>query len=224
MILTFADVITEAEQQRILGLLQEAQFVDGKATAGGGAAAVKRNEQLPADSPAYSEITQIVLGALRRNQSFRSAVQPRQMHSMLVSRYQEGMTYGAHVDSAVMNAGENLWRSDVSMTLFLNDGSEYEGGELAIESGSGELQFKLKARAMVCYPTLSLHRVLPIRKGTRLAVVAWIHSLVRDPTAREMLYDLDMTSRSLFEQYGKTREYDLVVKTHANLLRRWAEI
>jgi PKHD-type hydroxylase len=123
-----------------------------------------------------------------------------------------------------MATGEQLYRSDLSMTLFLNDRTEYEGGELAIESGSGELQFKLKARAMVCYPTTALHRVLPVRQGTRLVVVAWIQSLIRDPGVRELLYDLDNVSRSLFEQHGKTREYDLVSKSHANLLRRFAEM
>jgi PKHD-type hydroxylase len=133
------------------------------------------------------------------------------------------MGYGPHVDAATMVTGEQLWRSDVSLTLFLNERTEYEGGELAIESGSGELQFKLKARAMLCYPTNSLHRVLKVEKGIRLAVVAWIHSLVRDPAEREILWDLHTASRRLFEQYGKSREYDLLAKSHANLLRRWAE-
>lgn len=224
MILTFADVITVDEQKRILALLEQAQFADGRATAGAAAASVKKNEQLSRDTPAYREIVELTLAALRRNQSFRSATQPQRMHSMLVSRYETGGTYGAHVDNAVMAAGEELYRSDLSMTLFVNDRSEYEGGELAIESGSGELQFKLKARAMVCYPTTALHRVLPVRQGKRLVVVAWIQSLVRDPGVRELLYDLDTVSRSLFDQYGKTREYDLVSKSHANLLRRFAEM
>ncbi len=223
MILTFGDVITAEERLRILALLEAAEFVDGRATAGAAAAQVKHNEQLARDTRAYAEITAIVLGALRRSEAFRSAVQPKQMHSMIVSRCNPGMDYGAHIDSAVMASGDQLWRSDLSLTLFLSDRSEYEGGELAIESGSGELQFKLKARAMLCYPTTWLHRVLPVTKGTRLVVVAWIHCLVRDAAAREILYDLDMTSRRLLEQYGKTREYDLVAKSHANLLRRWAE-
>lgn len=223
MILTFGDVLTVEEQIRSLGLLEGAQFVDGRTTAGAAAARVKHNEQLANGTPAYREITDIVLGALRRNDVFRSAVQPKQLHSMIVSRCSPGMQYGPHIDSAVMTSGDQLWRSDLSLTLFLNDRSEYEGGELGVESGSGELQFKLKARAMLCYPATWLHRVLPVTKGRRLVVVAWIHSLVRDAAAREILYDLDTTSRRLFELYGKTREQDLVAKSHANLLRRWAE-
>lgn len=223
MILTFGDVITVEEQQKILALLANASFVDGRTTAGGAAARVKKNEQLAKDAPAYKEITDIVLDALRRNDAFRAAVQPKQMHSMIVSRCSEGMGYGFHIDNAMMGTGEQPWRSDVSLTLFLNDRTEYEGGELGVESGSGELQFKLKARAMLCYPSTSLHRVLTVTKGTRLTVVAWIHSFVRDASAREILYDLDTAARRVLEQHGKTREYDLVSKSFANLLRRWAE-
>lgn len=224
MILTFADVITVEEQRKILTLIEQAPFVDGRTTAGAAAAKVKNNEQLSRDAPAYREITDIVLGALRRNDTFRAAVLPKQMHSMIVNRYSDGMGYGFHVDNATMVNGEQLWRSDVSMTLFLNHRTEYEGGELGVESGSGELQFKLKARAMICYPSTSLHRVFQVTKGHRLAVVAWIHSLVRDPGEREVLYDLHVTAQRLLEQYGKTREYDLVSKSLANLTRRWAEM
>jgi PKHD-type hydroxylase len=224
MILTFADVITVDEQRKILAMLESAAFVDGRKTAGQAAAQVKNNEQLSPASPAYREITDIVLAALRRNDTFRAAVLPKQMHSMIVNRYGSGKGYGFHVDNATMVNGEQLWRSDVSLTLFLNDRSEYEGGELGVESGSGELQFKLKARAMLCYPSTSLHRVFKVTKGKRLAVVAWIHSLVRDPGQREILYDLHVASRRILEQHGKTREYDLVSKSLANLTRRWAEM
>jgi PKHD-type hydroxylase len=224
MILTFADVITVDEQRKILALLENAPFVDGRKTAGQAAAQVKNNEQLSSASPAYREITDIVLAALRRNDTFRAAVLPKQMHSMIVNRHTKGMGYGFHVDNATMANGDQLWRSDVSITLFLNDRSEYEGGELGVESGSGELQFKLKARAMLCYPSTSLHRVFKVTKGERLAVVAWIHSLVRDPGQREILYDLHTASRRILDQYGKSREYDLISKSLANLTRRWAEM
>src|SRR6185503_19640227 len=157
-------------QRKILALIEPAPFVDGRTTAGAAAAQVKSNEQLSRDAPAYREITDIVLAALRRNDTFRAAVLPKQMHSMIVNRYGPGSGYGFHVDNATMLNGETLWRSDVSLTLFLNDRTEYEGGELGIESGSGELQFKLKARAMICYPSTSLHRVFKVTKGARLAV------------------------------------------------------
>lgn len=222
MILTFTDIISEEEHKTILEKLQDAEFVDGKRTAGWAAAKVKNNEQLAGKSPVRKEVTDIILKALRRHDKFRAAVQPKQLHSLLISRYQTEMTYGSHVDNALMG-DQQLWRSDVSMTLFLNNPEDYEGGELAMESGSGELRFKLKARSMICYPSTTLHRVMPVTRGQRLVAVAWIHSLVRDPAAREILYDIDTARRAVFDKNGKSREFDLLAKTHVNLLRRWAE-
>jgi PKHD-type hydroxylase len=133
------------------------------------------------------------------------------------------MDYGLHVDAALMGMGVTC-RADVSLTLFLSDAADYEGGELALESGSGESHFKLNARALICYPSTTLHRVMPVRSGVRLVVVAWVQSLVREPAARELLYDIDVARRALLEKYGPSREVDLLNKSHANLLRRWAEL
>jgi PKHD-type hydroxylase len=48
--------------------------------------------------------------------------------------------------------------------------------------------------------------------------------LVRDAARRELLFDLDTARRMLFEKHGKTREFDLLSKSLANLLRMWAEV
>lgn len=222
MILTFADVVTPQEHRAILDHVAAAEFVDGRQTAGAHAASRKNNQQIQRDAPQIASISSIVLGALRRHDAFRDAVYPRQLHSLLVSRYFEGMEYGAHVDSALM--GETvLWRTDLSFTLFLNEPSEYGGGELALESGSGEILVKLPARSMVCYSTGQLHRVRAVTRGERLVVVAWIQSHVRDAGAREALADLARARALLHETSGDARALDLVNKTHANLLRRWAE-
>lgn len=223
MIHSFADLISADEHGAILRALEGATFVDGKVTAGVVAAAVKHNRQLDVASPIQAEIGRLVLGALRRHEGFCSAVQPKQLHSLLVSRYEPGMDYGLHVDGALMGMDVTC-RADVSLTLFLSDPGAYEGGELALESGSGELHFKLNARALICYPSTTLHRVMPVRSGLRLVVVAWVQSLVRDPAARETLYDIDVARRALLEKYGPSREFDLLNKSHANLLRRWAEL
>lgn len=120
-------------------------------------------------------ISEILLGALRRHAAFCNAVYPKQLHSLLVSRYRAGMHYGPHVDRALTGEA-TLWRTDLSLTLFLNEPDAYDGGELALESGSGELLVKLPARAVVCYPTGQLHQVRPITCGDRLVVVAWVQS------------------------------------------------
>ena len=162
----------------------------------------------------------MLLEALRRNAAFRAAIYPKQLHSTLVSRYRPGMEYGAHVDAALMGDA-TLFRTDVSLSLFLNEPADYDGGELALESGSGELRVKLPARALVCYPTGQLHRVTPVTRGERLVVVSWIQSHVRDGGAREVLRDLALALEKLPQDATAAR--DLVNKAHTNLLRRWSE-
>jgi len=141
---------------------------------------------------------------------------------MLFSRYENGMSYGRHVDNALMGNQEFL-RSDVSFTLFLSSPSTYKGGELVIESSDGDRTYKLEGGSAIIYPSSTLHQVEPVTEGVRLAAVGWIQSLVRDPNEREILFDLDTTRRSIFAKEGKTIEFDLISKSYANLLRKWAE-
>lgn len=140
----------------------------------------------------------------------------------MLSRYHPGMTYGVHVDDALMGATEPV-RTDIATTIFLSRPEDYDGGELVIEGTGGDAEYKLPAGAAIFYPATSLHRVAPVGRGSRLAAVTWIQSLVREADRREMLFDLDSARRTLFEQTGKTREVDLLSKTYANLLRLWAE-
>jgi PKHD-type hydroxylase len=111
----------------------------------------------------------------------------------------------------------------VSVTVFLSEPDEYEGGALVIESSAGEQDVKLAAGSAVVYPTTSLHRVAPVVAGERRAAVTWVRSLVRDAAARELLFDLETARHGLYERLGKTSEMDLLAKTQSNLLRLWAE-
>jgi PKHD-type hydroxylase len=222
MILTFPEVISTDEQKAILVEAAQADFVDGRETASPRLASIKNNQQIKRGSAPVQRVADVVLAALRRNPEFLNAVYPKQLHSMLVSRYREGMQYGAHVDQALM--GDNtVWRTDLSLTLFLNEPDAYDGGELALQYGSGETLTKLPARSMVCYPTGQLHRVAPVTRGERLVVVGWIQSYVRDHAARETLRDLAQAMELLRERDEFRAAHELINKTHANLLRRWAE-
>ncbi|MGB8698566.1 MAG: Fe2+-dependent dioxygenase [Thermosynechococcaceae cyanobacterium] len=231
MLLTIDDLLTAEELAFINPLLNQAEFVDGKLTAGWHAQLVKHNAQLPADHPQGGDLRHLVRSALNRHPLFQAAVQPMAIHTILFSRYDVGMSYGLHVDNALMGGNLDLdtdsatkrYRSDVSWTLFLNDSTDYEGGALAIEGNEGVQSFKLKAGAAVLYPSSFLHQVEPVTAGMRLVAVGWVQSLIRDPVQRAILFDLDAARRSLFRQYGKTPEFDLISKTHANLLRQWSE-
>jgi PKHD-type hydroxylase len=152
-------------------------------------------------------------------------VLPRRLRPILFARYGEGRAYGAHVDDALMGLDDLAGpvRTDLAVTVFLAAADADDGGELVIESTAGEQAFKLGAGDAIAYPATTLHRVEPVTRGVRLVAVTWVQSLVRDPAAREVLFDLDAARRAVFEREGKGPAFDLVAKSHANLLRRWAE-
>jgi PKHD-type hydroxylase len=224
MILCIADVLTAKDLDAINSALHTAKFVDGKTTAGWHARLVKHNTQLQDDgSAAVQHLKASISQALQRNTLFQMAVMPKVIRETLFSRYDSGMSYGSHVDNAVMGQSE-LMRSDVSLTLFLSQPETYDGGELVIESSQGEQGYKLPAGSMIVYPSTTLHRVEPVTSGSRLAAVTWVQSLVRDSAQREILFDLDTARQILFEKSGKTSEFDLISKSYANLLRQWASV
>jgi PKHD-type hydroxylase len=222
MIFSIDNVLTPEELKFLVDNLEQADFVDGKTTAGWHAKFVKNNMQLKSEATYASDLRELVKIALKRNALFQCALQPKIIHSMLFSRYENGMSYGRHVDNALMGNQEFL-RSDVSFTLFLSSPSTYKGGELVIESSDGDRTYKLEAGSAIVYPSSTLHQVEPVTEGVRLAAVGWVQSLVRDPNEREILFDLDTTRRSIFAKEGKTIEFDLISKSYANLLRKWAE-
>ena len=223
MIFSIAKVLTPEELNLITERLEVTDFVDGKTTAGWHAKVVKQNTQLTNQATYAQDLKDIVKKALWRNQLFQVAVQPKVIHSMLFSRYEAGMSYGRHVDNALMGS-QNKLRSDVSLTVFLSAPSTYGGGELVLETIEGEQTIKLEAGDAIVYPSSFLHRVEPVTEGVRLVAVAWVQSLVRDPNEREILFDLDTARRAIFHKEGKTTEFDLISKSYSNLLRKWAEV
>jgi PKHD-type hydroxylase len=222
VIVPIANVLDAETLAQVRELLAQGTYVDGKHSAGWHARLVKNNSQLKGGEASQRAGT-IIRDALLRSEVFRAAVRPHHVRPMMFSRYSDGQNYGAHVDDAIMGRGDDVTRSDVSLTVFLSDAEDYEGGELVIEGTGGEQTFKLDAGSVITYPSNTLHYVAPVTRGTREVAVSWAQSLVRDPQHREMLFDLDTARRSLFQREGKSREFDLISKTHANLLRLWAE-
>lgn len=222
MILTVKNILTSQELTELINHLSQASFVNGQTTAGWHAKLVKHNSQLDTTSLEVKGLENLVIKALERNLLLKLAINPKHIHSLRFSRYQSGMYYGSHTDNALMG-GQKFLRSDVSFTLFLSSPDSYQGGELVIEKPEGDLPYKLEAGSIVLYPSCFLHRVETVTQGTRLVVVGWIESLIRDPMQREILFDIDTVRRAIFAKEGKSIEFDLLAKTHANLLRQWAE-
>jgi len=219
MQIAIADVLSADEVATVRAALERARFVDGRETAGFAARTVKQNRQASGSDRSLETVRQLVAERILGNEVFRLAVRPKALTPLLFSRYEPGMRYGSHVDDALMHG----MRTDVSFTLFLADPASYDGGELVIESPSGEDAVKLAAGSLLAYPSTSLHHVAAVTRGERLAAAGWARSFVRDAARRELLFDLDTARRQMFAREGKSSEFDLVSKSLANLLRMWVE-
>ncbi len=217
MIYVIDDVLPKDEIKALAKVASEGEYREGAAGAGWQAREVKNNLEL--NSKETQVIAKRVGEALGRNKKFMALAWPKSIVAMIVSRYRPGMTYGTHVDNAIMRNA----RTDMSFTLFLSDPKTYEGGELVIEEGDHERVIKLQQGQMVLYATSQLHHVAEVTKGERLAVVGWVRSFVRDPAAREALYDLETVTQALRDRPEDREILDRVAKVRTNLFRRWAE-
>ncbi|MBS7541773.1 Fe2+-dependent dioxygenase [Ancylobacter oerskovii] len=227
MLVTIPDVLTRDEVAYCRRVLEASQWVDGRTTAGAQAAKAKNNLQIPEDSKEARELGDIVLRALGRNPVFNSAAMPLRVLPPMFNRYDVGMEFGAHVDSAIRaipGTGMRM-RADVSSTLSLTDPEEYDGGELVIEDTFGGHEVKLPAGHMVVYPSSSLHAVRPITRGSRWGSFFWTQSMIKDDGRRALLYDLDVA-------IVQTREVAPIdspavlslTNVYHNLLRQWVEM
>ncbi|MBY4594683.1 Fe2+-dependent dioxygenase [bacterium BD-1] len=218
---------TEVDQARALLRAPDTPWVDGRASAGGQAVQQKNNLQLAQESACAATLREMVLGALRRDPVVLSAALPRRIFNPLFNRYGgDANHYGPHVDGAVMHsAATGEWvRSDLSCTVFFCDPADYDGGELVVHGAPGEpsRQVKLPAGDAVLYLGTSVHEVLPVTRGERIASFLWIESMVRSPEQRALLFDMDMSLLALRKRHGETAEARALTGTYHNLLRMWA--
>lgn len=220
MILCIADMLDREALAELRNTIASGVFVDGVLSSGWASRLVKHNEQLGA-GPALAAAQDKLIAALKANPVFAGAVLPRRFAPPLFARYEPGMQFGTHMDNPLM--GPDHMRADISVTLFLTEPEDYDGGELVMETTGGEAAYKLAAGSAVVYPTTVLHRVEPVTRGLREVACTWTQSLVRRADEREILFDLDRVARAMFERDGKTEEFDLINKTSANLKRLWVE-
>jgi PKHD-type hydroxylase len=226
MLLQIPDVLSVEEVAHARRLLDAADWVDGRVTAGRQSAQVKDNLQLPEDHPVARELGDMILGALQQSALFASAALPLRVFPPLFNRYQGGHSFGSHVDNAIRQiAGTPLRiRTDLSATLFLAEPDEYEGGELIVEDTYGVHSVKLPAGHLVLYPSTSLHHVRPVTSGARIASFFWIQSMLRDDGERTLLFDLDNAIQRLTVDLPEHPAAVQLTAVYHNLVRRWADL
>ena len=226
MLLQIPGVLAAQELAHCQRLLERAEWIDGRVTAGHQSAQVKHNRQLAEHSEVALDLGKVVLGAVSRSPLFISAALPNRIFPPLFNCYDVGDGFGTHVDNAIRIASASGMRvrTDVSATLFLSEPTDYDGGELVVEDTYGTHSVKLPAGAVVLYPASSLHHVKAITRGRRIASFFWIQSMVRDDGQRALLFDLDNAIRRLGADHPSHPSVVQLTGVYHNLLRSWAEV
>jgi len=224
MLLQIPDVLTAEQVKEFREIMDKANWIDGKVTAGHQSAKAKNNMQLAEGSQEAQMLGEKILMALERNATFISAALPLKVFPPLFNSYSGGQSFATHVDNAIRQVPGTPFRirTDLSATLFLSDPLDYEGGELVVEDTYGTHKVKLPAGHMILYPSSSLHYVNPVTKGTRLASFFWIESMVREDAQRTLLFDLDSSIRLLNQELPNSHAAVQLTGIYHNLLRRWA--
>lgn len=226
MVITIPNILTPEQITSCRALLDSAEWVDGRVTAGHQGARVKDNQQIPATHPVARQVGEVLLKALLQNPLFLSAALPLHVLPPMFNRYSGGQQFGMHVDGSIRQIpGTNQrLRTDLSCTFFFAGPEEYDGGELIIEDTYGSKSVKLPAGHLVLYPATSLHQVNPVTRGARLCSFFWIQSMIREDVKRSLLFDMDVGIQRLSEaQLGHAGIVQLTGVYH-NLIRLWAEM
>ncbi len=227
MLICIPDILSKQEVADFRRIMDAESWEDGKSTAGAQSAEVKQNEQLNPDGETSRALGNRIITALSKNTLFISAAVPLHIFPPLFNRYVPGKFFGEHVDNCIR--GDYLTglriRTDLSVTLFLSEPDEYEGGELVIEDYYGSQRVKLPAGHAVLYPSTSLHMVTPVTRGARVASFFWLQSMIKDAQARRMTFDMDLAIQELVVRLGRNDpQVRQLTNIYHNLIRHWAEL
>jgi len=224
MLIEIPTLLSKKKLSEIQDILTNAEFVDGKLSAGQAAQRVKNNTELPQNAQQLNRLNTLVMNTLVQHPLFQNAALPHRVAAPFYARYEKGQTYGEHIDDPVMGPAGQRYRSDISCTVFLNSPKDYEGGELKIKTQYGSQTVKLEAGNAILYPSHSLHQVTPVISGTRLVAVTWIQSMIRQAERRELLFELNQARETLMREQPDAEITHQVDHSYVNLVRMWSEV
>ncbi len=224
MLITIPEVLNKDELAVVHDYMASARFVDGKLSAGSEAVDVKNNLEMQASDQHMAQLNNLVMGKLVKHPVYLNAAMPAKIAAPFYAKYTPGMQYGFHVDDPVMGPAGQRYRTDLSITVFLNSPEDYDGGELVVQTPFGEQSVKLDAGDAVMYPSGSTHRVAEVTRGERIVAVTWLQSMVRDPAQRDLLYRLSQARDILLDKSKGAQETELVSNAYINLVRMWSEV
>lgn len=221
MILEIPDFLGRIDIKRLRRIAGEATFLDGRLSNPHNK--TKDNQQIDSAAPGYQESSQLIMNAMSRHEGFRNFAMPSRIAPPLLCKYEVGMAYGAHFDVALLPLAsmQTMLRSDLSITLFLNDPDSYDGGELVLQLESRKVAIKLPAGGLVVYPSTVLHEVTKVARGQRLVAITFVESQIIDERKRQMIYNLGEVS-ALEGLTMKAENRMLLDLVRHNLIRMWS--
>ncbi|WP_108810190.1 Fe2+-dependent dioxygenase [Sphingorhabdus sp. Alg231-15] len=212
-------LLDQSQVNEIKKIASSGQFVDGKIS--NPHSKVKNNLQLH-DLEAYNKTSKILHDALMSNPEFTDFAFPEKVAPPLITRYQPGMHYGLHADSAIIPLPDGPIRSDISCTIFLNGPEDYKGGALYVTQGEAGMRFKGVPGTAIVYPSHTLHEVEAISQGERMVAITFIQSRIRDVMKRNLMYELNEVA-ALEGLNMRDENYTRMQALQYNLMRMWME-
>ena len=117
--------------------------------------------------PMYDDLIYLIKKINRNHFGFSNNIQITEKAQ--VAEYSKGQFYHWHTDNSIDMNTEPPVRK-LSMTLLLNDPSEFEGGNLEI---AGKNLSPMKQGHAAIFASFLQHRVIPVTKGVRKSLVVW---------------------------------------------------
>jgi PKHD-type hydroxylase len=222
MLIIVPDILDAERLAAAQSVLKQGNFIDGKLSAGSQASRAKHNEELSNDENVLEALNNVVMTGLVQHPVYLNAALPLKIAQPIYARYSQGMSYGYHVDDPLMGAIPR-YRSDLSISVFLSDPEDYDGGELCIDTNFGHEQIKLPAGHAVIYPSSSRHSVNEVTSGERYVAITWLQSMIRNPEQRQLLFQM-YQARELLKDSAEQDAYEKLNDSYANLVRMWAEL
>jgi PKHD-type hydroxylase len=215
-------LLNPGEVERLRVLAATMQFIDGRVS--NQTNPTKNNLQAARGSDQrYAESVKVVTEGLARSREFREFAFPKRLSEPLLSRYDTGMSYGAHPDSPYLPvAPSGLLRTDLSATIFIADPETYDGGELVVYLGNKQVSFKAAAGDAVVYPSTKLHEVTQVTRGNRLVSIVFIESIIADEYKRTQIYELNEIAALEGAHMSWENRMRFEVARN-NLMRMWSE-
>ena len=142
MLFNIPDVLKPDQARLVRQKLENAQWVDGRLTAGQQAAKVKSNRELKKGQSAELEAGAMIRQALDQNKLFNMVALPFKVSPPLFNRYEEGESDAPHIDNAIRQGTDETVGNTGSggtcpqLYFFLNPRIMTEG-ELVVEDTYG---------------------------------------------------------------------------------------